>query len=70
MTPLIDKLMAVKHETEAVDEIMEFFSKNGVPIDESRKRNLVTSIFLRNLISILFNYQIILRGVKVPESAI
>ncbi len=41
LTPLIDKLMAIKHEGEAVDEIMEFFYKNGVPIDESRKRNLV-----------------------------
>ncbi len=41
LTPLIDKLMAIKHEGEAVDEIMDFFYKNGVPIDESRKRNLV-----------------------------
>ena len=43
MTPLIDKLMAIKHEAEAVEEIMDFFYKNGVPIDESKKRNLVCS---------------------------
>jgi len=35
--------MAIKHEGEAVDEIMDFFYKNGVPIDESRKKNLVAN---------------------------
>ena len=42
LTPLKDKLMAIKHEAKAVDEIMDFFYKNGVHIDDSRKRNLVS----------------------------
>ena len=42
MTPLKDKLMAIKHEAKAVDEIMDFFYKNGVLIDDSRKRNLAS----------------------------
>ena len=45
LTPLINKLVAIKHEGEAVDQIMDFFNKNGVPIDESRKRNLVRKLF-------------------------
>jgi hypothetical protein len=36
--------MAIKHEGEAVDQIMDFFQKNGVAIDESRKRNLVRHV--------------------------
>ena len=42
LTPLKDKLMAIKHEAKAVDEIMDFFYKNGVPIDDSRRKNLVS----------------------------
>jgi hypothetical protein len=38
--------MAIKHEAEAVEEIMDFFYKNGVPIDESKKRNLVCTLHI------------------------
>ena len=55
LTPLIDKLMAIKHEGEAVDEIMDFFYKNGVPIDESRKKNLVSNT------TIEFQYFVLLK---------
>jgi hypothetical protein len=45
--------MAIKHEGEAVDEIMDFFYKNGVHIDDSRKRNLVSLVYVPDVI-ILF----------------
>ena len=51
LTPLINKLVAIKHEGDAIDQIMDFFYKNGVPIDDSRKRNLVRNLkFLKAIL--------------------